>query len=144
MIHGFRNLLSVLLAAGYFALSGSSALAGDEKDKQAKATPGESEPSVWMKKKLEYSQNILSGIATADFDKIAASAQALQGLSKIEAFVRSRTPGYRTQLEIFMDANAEIIRQANDDNVDGAALAFTQMTISCVNCHKQLRAPSKK
>jgi hypothetical protein len=48
-------------------------------------------------------------------------------------------PGYRTQLEVFNDANEQIIRQAQKDNVEGAALAFTQLTISCVNCHKQLR-----
>lgn len=33
----------------------------------------------------------------------------------------------------------EIVRQAKKDNVDGTALAFTQLTISCVNCHKHLR-----
>ncbi len=52
-------------------------------------------------------------------------------------------PGYKTQLEVFATANEEIIRQADEDNVEGAALAFTQLTISCVNCHKQLRKIEK-
>ncbi len=102
------------------------------------------EASVWMRKKLEYSQNILAGIATADFDKIATNAESMRTLGKIEAFVRSRTPGYRKQLEMFDDANEEILRQAKRDNVEGAALAFTQLTISCVNCHKQLREEQRK
>jgi hypothetical protein len=95
--------------------------------------------SFWMEKKLEYSQNILAGIANADYDLIVKNAESMRSLSKIEGFIRRQTPGYRTQLRIFEDATDEIIRQANRDNVDGAALAFTQMTISCVNCHKHLR-----
>ena len=97
-----------------------------------------------MKKKLDYSQNILSGLASGDFDKIVENAEAMQGLSKVEWFIRGRTPGYRTQLEIFLDANGEIIKQAKQDNLEGSTLAFTQLTISCVNCHKQLRASKRE
>jgi hypothetical protein len=104
----------------------------------------DSAPSVWMRKKLDYSQSILEGLSTADFDKIAQNARAMQSLSRVEAFVRGRTPGYRRQLQIFQSANEELIEQADNDNVEGAALAFTQVTISCVNCHKQLRQEEKK
>jgi hypothetical protein len=103
---------------------------------------GKNQPaSFWMQKKLEYSKNILGGIATADFDRIVESGEALRRLSTIEGFIRRQMPGYGTQLQIFQDSADEIIRQANKDNVDGAALAFTQLTISCVNCHKKLREP---
>lgn len=135
---------NLLVWTCFIALSCLSARAADETISKGQGKTNDQSPSIWMKKKLDYSQNILAGIATADFDKIAENAQALQGLGKIEAFVRARTPGYRTQLEIFLEANSEILQQANQDNVDGAALAFTQMTISCVNCHKQLRAQNKK
>jgi hypothetical protein len=142
----FRNprAVSVLAASLMFAVFNVlPSQGGDELDGAAEPSK-DSAPSVWMKKKLDYSQGILSGLATADFDKIAKNAQAMEGLSKIEGFVRARTPGYRKQLDIFMEANAEIIRQAERDNVDGAALAFTQMTISCVNCHKRLREQTDK
>jgi cytoskeletal protein RodZ len=97
------------------------------------------EASVWMRKKLDYSQQILEGIAEADFERIATNAQAMRALGKVEGFVRGRTPGYRSQLQIFQDATDQLIKHAEKDNVDGAALAFTQLTISCVNCHKHLR-----
>ena len=100
----------------------------------------EQDMNFWMKKKLDYSQSILAGIATADFDKIVENAQSMRSLSKIEGFIRGGTPGYRNQLQLFELSLDEIIRQGQKDNVDGAALAFTQLTISCVNCHKQLRA----
>ncbi len=96
-------------------------------------------PSIWMKKKLDYSQNILAGITAEDFDKIADNARAMKGLGKFEAFLRSRNAAYTRQLQAFEDINDEIIRQADNDNVEGVALAFTQLTINCVNCHKVLR-----
>ena len=94
-----------------------------------------------MQKKLEYSKNILEGLATEDFDLISKNAAEMRKLSAFEAFVRySDAQAYRTQLQVFDFANMELIRAAEEKNLDGAALAFTQSTISCVNCHKSLRA----
>jgi hypothetical protein len=102
---------------------------------------GAAQMSVWMKKKLDYSQGILEGLAVGDFDMIAKNAEAMRSLSKFEGFVRGRSPGYRTQLQIFDEANKEILVQARRDNLEGASLGFAQLTMSCVNCHKQLRQP---
>ena len=126
------SLAAALLAGTSSALAQETAAkSGEEKGRSA---------SFWMERKLHLSQELLAGITAADFDKIAASAQAMKRLNQIEAFMRSRTPGYRTQLAIFEESLDEIASQADRDNVEGAALAFTQLTISCVNCHKQLRA----
>ena len=96
-------------------------------------------PSIWMKKKLDYSQNILAGLTAEDFDKIVDNARAMKVLGKFEAFFRSRNAAYTRQLQVFEDTNDEIIRQADNDNVEGVTLAFTQLTSNCVNCHKVLR-----
>jgi hypothetical protein len=120
----------------FVALSAPLAARGEE---QA-ADKNQNQPTnFWMRKKLEYSQNILAGITSADLDKVVANAEAMRKLSAIEGFLHGQTPGYRTQLHIFEESADEIIRQGKKDNVEGAALAFTQLTISCVNCHKQLR-----
>jgi hypothetical protein len=100
-------------------------------------------PSFWMKKKLEFSQEILAGLAKADFEKIGKSAKQMQGLNKIEDFVRGRNENYHTQLKAFDYASQELIRYADDENIDGAALAYMQLTLSCINCHKHLRHASK-
>jgi hypothetical protein len=115
----------------------------DEPAKQPKESTADKSTSSWMKLKLDYSQKILAGIAKADFDQIVQSAEAMRNLTTVEGFVRGRVPGYSTQLEIFKDANMELIKQAKRDNVEGATLAFTQITLSCVNCHKKLREESK-
>ena len=99
-----RAVMAAICFSVLAAVPMTSAL-GDDKDPANKSQP----ESFWMKKKLEYSQNILAGIATADFDKIVTSAEAMRNLSKIEGFIRSRTPGYRTQLQIFEEATVEIL-----------------------------------
>ena len=137
----FEKLVAIgFVASCLICLAPLAAANGQE---QKTPETAETQPSVWMRKKLEYSRNILAGLSSEDFDKVAANAQAMQGMSRFEGFLRGKMPGYRTQLEVFQDANEEIIRQAQKDNIEGAALAFTQLTISCVNCHKQLRAQSK-
>ncbi len=111
---------------------------------QAPKSADQNQPvSFWMRKKLEFSQNILGGIATADFDTIVSNAEAMGRLSHVEGFIRRQTPGYQTQLKIFEETVHEIAREAKRESVEGAGLAFAQMTVSCVNCHKRLREADK-
>lgn len=117
--------------------------AGAMSDDPAAEKP-ERKPDVWMQKKLKFSQQVLAGIAAGDFDQIAKAADTLKGMDKIESFIRARTPRYRVQLQLFQDANEEILRQANAENLEGVTLAFNQLTISCVNCHKHLREQEKE
>ena len=144
------NRFAVSLLAAV-ALAGAIATAQDKQPSEKKPQEPrkliekieDKNPSIWMKKKLDYSQAILAGIATEDFDKIADNARAMKGLGKFEAFVRSRNAAYTRQLQTFEDINDEILRQADNDNVEGVALAFTQLTVNCVNCHKVLRQHAK-
>ena len=95
----------------------------------------------WMQKKLDYSQKILSGLATEDFKAIHENATAMGKLNILERFFHAKTKEYQTQLKIFGYANQELVRLADEKNIDGAALAYMQLTMSCVNCHKLLRKP---
>ena len=95
--------------------------------------------SFWMDKKLEYAQSILRGLATGELDDVADKAEQMRLLSKVEGWIRNRKPGYRAQFQAFEFANAEILRNAKADNLDGTTIAFQQLTISCVSCHKILR-----
>jgi len=98
------------------------------------------EPSL-MRQKLEYANRILTGIATEDFTTIRQNAEALQRLTRLKEFSPAKPTEYRAQLLIFDFATSELLRLSKEKNLDGAALAYTQLALSCVNCHKQLRAP---
>jgi hypothetical protein len=117
-------VLSVLLLA-------TAAVAEDEKQVEG--------PSFWMKQKLTFSENILDGLAKEDYELIQKNAISMKGLNTLEFFIRQKPEGYRTQLKTFEFSVNELVRNAEGKNLDGATLAFTQMTISCVNCHKELR-----
>ena len=121
-------------------LIGCATVAADQpKNKKTKAKPEQKPVSFWMQKKLEYTQEILRGLAMGDLETVAEKSDQMHRLSKIEGWIRSRKPGYSAQLQAFEFANAEILRNARADNLEGTAIAFQQLTISCVSCHKMLR-----
>ena len=95
--------------------------------------------SIWMKEKVRASQAILTGLASADFQAIGQNAAAMDVIQYLEKWQRADSPGYRTQLQLFELANRELIRAAREKNIDAATLAFNQLTVSCVNCHKIVR-----
>ena len=128
----FHKLFIVFGALACLLFASASVLADDKEDP-------EKSDSFWMKQKLTFTQRILNGLATEDYDMIAQNARAMKGLNQIEAFIRRKPEGYRTQLQTFQFSVNELTRSADEENLDRATLAFTQMTISCVNCHKVLR-----
>jgi hypothetical protein len=95
--------------------------------------------SLWMKQKVQASQAILTGLANADFEAMRQNAEAMNAVEAFEKWLRADSPGYRTQLRLFEFADRELIRAAREKNLDAATLAFNQLTISCVNCHKIVR-----
>ena len=100
----------------------------------------ESKPvSFWMEKKLEYAQEILRGLASGDLDEVSEKAEQMRLLSKVEGWVRHRKPGYTAQFQVFEFANAQLLKNAQIKNLDGASIAFQQLTMSCISCHKMLR-----
>jgi hypothetical protein len=140
------TIISVVLGA--LAVPGYASPSQNQKEqpaKEEKTKEKESQdPSVWMRMKLEYSQKLLEGVTRGDFELIEQNAERMRGLNRIERFVRGRWEGYAEQLQTFQQANDEIIKQARTSNVEGATLAFTQITISCVTCHKKLREHSNR
>ena len=96
-------------------------------------------PSFWMEQKMRLSQDILAGLAKADFEAIGKSAEIMNGLNRMEKFARRSPKGYRDHLKQFQMANRSLVRASRDENLEAAALAFNQMTNSCVSCHQTLR-----
>ncbi len=43
----------------------------------------------------------------------------------------------------FEFANKALVHASREKNLDGATLAYVQLTLSCVNCHKVVRDVSK-
>jgi hypothetical protein len=114
-------------------------LSGDSGGPQ-KAQGGNSKKvSELMRKKLEHAQKVLEGIALNDFDKILNHADALMQLSKEIEWQVIKTPRYEVQSNEFRRAVASLQEKATQKNLDGAALGYVELTLSCVKCHKYVR-----
>lgn len=110
---------------------------------QEKNATEKDKSSIWMTKKLELSQNILAGLTQSDFDKVRANAAVMNFMGYLEKWARADMPSYKRQVSYFEFANDELIRQAKEKNLDGATLAYNQLTVSCVKCHKIVRNAKK-
>jgi hypothetical protein len=95
--------------------------------------------SKLMAKKLKNSQSLLEGLALADFPKITRSAEQLIQLTKTEEWMVHKTPRYEVNSNEFRRAAETVVEKARAKNLDGAALAYFDMTMSCLRCHQYVR-----
>lgn len=98
----------------------------------------------WMQKKLQMSQNILAALTEEDYTKIGLNAGAMNFIGYLEKWDKRDSPEYKQQLGYFSFATRELIRQSKEKNLDGATLAYNQLVLSCVQCHKIVRSASSK
>lgn len=130
-----RRILTLIVVCA-LAVGGAVALTAEPvKDKEPAAT----NIGTFMRLKLSHSQQVLEGIALEDFEQIAKHAQSMRLLSEDEKWMVFQTPEYRQHSQEFQQICRKLQTSAEARNLDGAALAYVQMTMSCVNCHKYTR-----
>lgn len=92
-----------------------------------------------MQRKLQLAQKVLEGLALNDFQRITESGEDLIEVSKTAQWRVLKTPQY----EIFSNdfrRNAEaLVQMSKTRNLDGATLAYLDLTMNCVKCHKYIR-----
>jgi hypothetical protein len=102
--------------------------------------------SEFMRQKLEYSKNVLEGLAREDFALVADGARKLRRLSMAaewEVPVIPNAEQYIVYTADFQRICDDLAKKARDRNLDGATLAFNRMTVNCVECHRYVRAITK-
>ncbi len=92
-----------------------------------------------MRRKLDNSQKVLEGIAISDFDMIAEHAAELIAVSEQAEWRVVKTPEYESYSNDLRRSAAVLVQQSKVKNLDGAALAYLDLTLTCVKCHKHLR-----
>src|SRR3954454_20604135 len=110
---------------------------------EAQQQPGRRE---FMRNKLEYSKNVLDGLAREDYNLIARDARALKALSEKSAWKDAMIPNASDYVAYTMEFQRladQLEQKAKQRNLDGSTLAYVQMTITCVNCHKYARLVTK-
>ena len=93
----------------------------------------------FMRKKLVHSQKVLEGITTDDLESVAKHSQDLSLLSQAATWQVLQTPDYLQHSTEFRRAADSLTEAAKKRNSDGAALAYLDVTMKCVTCHKYVR-----
>jgi hypothetical protein len=94
---------------------------------------------VFMQAKLKDNSKILEGLMTNQFAQIASAADHLSLMSTATQWHVIQGPIYKQHSEEFRRSVDELKKAANKKNLDGAALAYMHMTMTCINCHKFVR-----
>ena len=97
----------------------------------------------FMRAKLAHSQDVLEGLSLADFDLIEKGAQKLSLASQDSSWQVLQTEDYARQSAEFRRSCDTLRKAARDENLDGALLAWMEVTMKCVQCHRYVRDEEK-
>ena len=125
-----RKAVTFAMAVGLIAIAGL-ALPGDK--------PPPNQVGDFMRLKLEHSKNVLEGLALEDYPMIAKNADKMSLLSHEASWNVLQTEEYLLRSGEFRRTAAALTEAAEEKNLDGAALAYVDLTMKCVNCHKYVR-----
>ena len=123
-------ILALLVSSVVIAVQGVPQ--DPQQDFQAKS-------SDFMRKKLSASRDIVEGLATEDYQQIAQNAQDLMLLSQESGWNIIQSDEYLRMSSEFRNSAERLRDNAKDKSLDGATLAYFEVTLSCVRCHKYIR-----
>jgi hypothetical protein len=121
------------------ALIGALVVAGID---SAAQTPNKAAP--FMRLKLDHAQQLLTAIALEDYDSISRHSQKISLLTEDENWRVFQTVDYRRHSDDFRRSSNAVTEAARKKNLDGALLAYMQMTMQCVQCHKHVRDQARR
>ena len=92
-----------------------------------------------MRQKLHYAQAVLEALVSEDFEAIEDHALWLLQLSEASAWNGMNSPEYAAHNSAFRHAVDSLKEGAHEKTLDGTALAYVELTLVCVQCHKDVR-----
>ena len=128
---------SVIALACLIAVVGLLAVRAQETPPKKKVTP-EQDVSAVMEEKLRFSHQLLDSLAREDYPELEIAAQELRRIAR-EQWAANPSDEYKSQLQVFWTTLEGIESGAQRKEIDEATLAYMQMTLSCVKCHKLIR-----
>jgi hypothetical protein len=93
----------------------------------------------FMRLKLTHAEKLLGALAVEDFETVAREAQQISLLTNDEQWQVLQTTDYLRHSVDFREAADRLSKAGREKNLDSAALAYVELTMRCVNCHKHVR-----
>lgn len=134
------TLVLLMCVLGAVAIGWSSTSQTNADDQEKKAPLKKSKVmQAFMRVKLGHSQAVLEGLVTEDFERIEQNAAAMVLLTKAEQWKVSNDPQFTQYSNEFLRVTTQLAAQAKKKNLDGASLAYVEMTMNCIECHRFVR-----
>ena len=130
------NRTRLTLGIGIVALLAIALFFASEK---AGAQRSDFEHNPLMQRKLSEAQNILGALVLENFKQIESSAGELVLISQEDQWTRRPSERYRNLALEFRWGAEKLKIEAEAKNLDGTTLAYMQVIMSCVECHKVVR-----
>jgi len=92
-----------------------------------------------MRDKLAYATKALEGLSMEDYSKIAEAGNMMGIISRAAAWHVIPTDRYSVLSKNFQEQSRDLERHAKEKNLDAAALDYTRITLTCVQCHAYIR-----
>jgi hypothetical protein len=131
------GLASLVVAAALLTVVPAPGLRGQTAPEAPTSKPDD--VAFFMRAKLGHSQHVLEGLTLADFDLIARGAKELSLASQASSWEVLQTADYARQSSEFRRSCDLLHRAADEKNLDGAALAWMEVMMKCIQCHKYVR-----
>jgi len=93
-----------------------------------------------MKAKTGYAHRLLDAVVLEDFDVIQDQAFRLKAVAETADWYTAESAEFVRETESFIRAADRLFQAAKENNGDAAALAYMDVTLSCVHCHRHLRS----
>jgi len=126
---------AIVLVAG--AVAGSLLLVPPPAVSDEPAAPDR--VAVFMRAKLAHSQNVLEGLSVGDYELIARGAHDLSLASQDSNWQVLQTEDYVRQSAEFRRSCDTLRAAADAQNLDAALVAWMDVTMKCVRCHRSMR-----
>ncbi len=117
------------------------------------ADPKPYSPEVtWMEEKRTRTHAVLDALTAGDNAALRREAEGLVRVAERPIFLtgggadepRFKTEEYQYQAKAFKHAADDLLAAAKAKNTDAAALAYFDMTRTCVRCHAHFRGVAPK
>jgi hypothetical protein len=93
-----------------------------------------------MKAKAGYAHRLLDAVVLGDVGTAREQAFRLKAVAQTADWNVIKTPEYVRESDAFLRATEELLEAAQSSNRDAVALAYVEVTLSCVRCHRYVKA----
>ena len=92
-----------------------------------------------MRDKLMHAEALVRAVVLGSHTQVERSATELVRISEATTWSPLQTPQYLNHASQFRVAAQTLADEARARDIDGVSLAYMEMTLSCVQCHKLVR-----